>query len=81
MKSIPGQEDLEHIRVRYPDANIEILAKSGKHLSEQIQDSQSFRYGLINIGADSFDHLEEKFEECRSMLPFEFANASATDQN
>lgn len=81
VKSIPSQEDLERIRVRYPDANIEILAKSGKHLSEQIQDSESFRYGLINIGADSFDHLEEKFEECCFMLPFEFANASATVQD
>ena len=69
---VPNLNDLNCVGARFPDANIEILAKEGKFLSQQIQDAESFRYGLVNIGADSFDQLEQKFEECRSMLPFEF---------
>ncbi len=70
--SIPDADDVERLKSKYPDALVEILAKRGKRLSEQIQDSGSFRFGLVNIGADSFEAIERKFEDCISMLPYSF---------
>lgn len=77
--SIPSSDDVERVKQKYPDAKVEILAKPGKRLSEQIQDSGSYRFGLVNIGADSYEHLEEKFEDCRAMLPYEFEPAIVLD--
>jgi biotin carboxylase len=79
VKSVPGALELERLVAKYPDAKIEVLAQVGKHLSDQIQDAGSFRYGLVNIGADSYEHLERKFEECSAMLPFEFENIKVLD--
>lgn len=79
VNAIPLPSDIEELNAVYPDANVEILAKVGTRLSDQIQDSGSFRFGLINIGADSYEHLEAKFEECRQMLPYEF-DAAVLDQ-
>lgn len=79
VKSVPGALELERLVSTYPDAKVEILAQVGKHLSDQIQDAGSFRYGLVNIGADSYEHLESKFEECSAMLPFEFEHVRVLD--
>jgi hypothetical protein len=79
VKSVPGALELESLVAKYPDAKIEILAQVGKHLSDQIQDAGSFRYGLVNIGADSYEHLESKFEECSAMLTFEFEDVKVLD--
>ena len=70
--SVPQEDDINRIKSKYADANIEILAKTGKRLSDQIQDSGSFRFGLVNIGADSYEDLELKFEDCLGMLPYSF---------
>jgi biotin carboxylase len=72
----PTPEHVEAVRRIYPDALINIIATEGKYLSEQLQDTASYRYGLVNIGAQSMEELEEKFEHIKSMLPFEFAPRS-----
>lgn len=69
----PGPEQIRAIQKKYPDALITVIATEGKKLSEQSQDTHSFRYGLINIGAQSVAELEAKNEDCKSMLQFEFA--------
>lgn len=71
--AIPSQSQVEAVMRRFPDAKIQILASPGKRLSDQMQDVSSYRYGLVNIGADSEAELEEKFETCKGLLPFEFA--------
>jgi len=71
--SAPSAEQLQALSKRFPDAKIQIMAAPGKKLSDQMQDVSSYRYGLINIGANSVEELEEKFETCKSMLGFQFA--------
>jgi hypothetical protein len=71
--SVPSLEQVAALRKRFPDARIEISAISGKFLSDIMQDGKSFRYGLINIGADSPEDLDAKLGLCRSALDFEFA--------
>jgi biotin carboxylase len=69
----PTDADVKRVQAKYPDALINLIATEGKKLSEQTQDTYSFRYGLINIGAQSVEELEAKNEDCKSMLQFEFA--------
>jgi biotin carboxylase len=71
--SVPSPSQIEAVTRRFPDARIQILASPGRRLSDQMQDVSSYRYGLVNIGADSEAKLEEKFEICKSLLAFEFA--------
>ena len=68
--AIPTQAAIAGIVQRYPDARIEIHAVPGAALSNQMQDAQSFRYGLVNIGADSERELEEKFDAIAERLEF-----------
>lgn len=70
--SVPSQAQVEHLLKRFPDARVEINASQGKLLSDVMQDGKSFRYGLINIGADSHEELDAKFELCKSLLDFQF---------
>jgi biotin carboxylase len=68
----PQQEHLDAVKDKFPDALVMVIATEGKNLSEQTQDTESYRYGLINIGAQTVEELEQKNELCKSMLPFEF---------
>jgi hypothetical protein len=73
----PTAEDIQRVQNVYPDALISVIATEGRKLSEQSQDTVSYRYGLINIGAQSLEELEAKNEVCKSMLPYQFAGESA----
>lgn len=70
--SVPSQAQVDNLWKRFPDARVEINASQGKLLSDVMQDGKSFRYGLINIGADSHEELDAKFELCKSLLDFQF---------
>jgi biotin carboxylase len=70
----PTSQQIGQLLKRFPDARVEINASAGKLLSDIMQDGKSFRYGLVNIGADSFAELDDKFELCKSSLDFQFAN-------
>ena len=69
----PSPEEVGALSQRFPDARVEIAATRGRLLSDCMQDGKSFRYCLINIGADSHEELEAKFELCKSLLDFQFA--------
>jgi biotin carboxylase len=73
VKSVPSQSDIDAVQKRFPDSQVQIYIKSGQKLSDLVQDTVSYRYGLIDIGANSAAELEEKFEICKSMLNFDFA--------
>jgi biotin carboxylase len=70
--SVPSKAEVDALVKRFPDARIEISVAPRKLLSDVMQDGKSFRYGLINIGADSHEELEAKFELCKSLLNFQF---------
>lgn len=71
--SVPSSQQIDNLVARFPDARVEICASQSKLLSDGMQDGKSYRYGLINIGADSEKELTTKLELCRSMLDFQFA--------
>jgi hypothetical protein len=70
---LPQQlREIASVLQKFSDTRVQIYATTGKRLSEQVQDASSYRYGLIDLGAQSVEELESKFEECKSMLTFDF---------
>lgn len=72
----PTASDIARVLARFPDARVEILAEEGRRLSEQMQDSCSYRFGLVNLGGRDRRDIINRFEECRRLLPFTFAPAA-----
>jgi len=72
--SLPGKNDIEKVLNIFPEARIEIYGKEGARLSEHLQDMQSYRYGIINLGGNSRQELNDKFEQCGRLLKFNLRN-------
>ncbi len=72
--SLPGKNDIEKVLNVYPEARIEIYGKEGAHLSEHLQDMQSYRYGIIDLGGNSRQELNDKYQQCINLLKFKFEN-------
>ena len=69
---LPGNEEISKVHDIFPDARIEIYGKQGALLSDELQDMQSYRYGIINLGGNSRQELKDKFKRCRNLLKFTF---------
>lgn len=69
---VPSSEEVEHAEQSSPETRIEIIAIANTYLSDHMQDGASFRYAVINIGADSREQLLERLHWCTALLPFEF---------
>ncbi len=53
--------------------------KEGLKLSELRQDSGSYLYAIINVGAQSFEELEKNRDEIMKLLPFTFLTDALTE--
>lgn len=69
---LPGNEEISKVHDIFPEARIEIYGKQGALLSDELQDMQSYRYGIINLGGNSRQELKDKFKRCRNLLKFTF---------
>jgi biotin carboxylase len=69
----PSREEVRALRSRLPDARVEVTAQEGRRLSDGMQDGRSYRYCVVNLGADSPEELEAKLELCEGALDFRFA--------
>ncbi|HEX8459339.1 MAG TPA: ATP-grasp domain-containing protein [Pyrinomonadaceae bacterium] len=70
---VPTDEQLSELRRACPDARVEVSVCEGQLLSDIMQDGNSFRYGLVNLGANSTAELDAKLAFCERMLDFRFA--------
>ncbi|MCL4361478.1 ATP-grasp domain-containing protein [Candidatus Dependentiae bacterium] len=71
---VPNEKEIEEVQNLCEAARIEIYATAGKNLSYHEQDGKSFRYGVVNIGAQSWQELYKKEELCKKILQFKFAD-------
>ena len=67
---VPTLAEIALLLKKHPDARVEVLADEGKNLSQQLQDGQSYRYGVVNIGGRDMNDILNIFEQFRSELPF-----------
>ena len=70
---VPSAEDLRRFQERFPEAFVEILVKEGERLSDELQDDESYRYGLVDLCASGWEALERSFAEAKALLPFTFS--------
>jgi hypothetical protein len=54
-----------------PDAHVYLTAKSGDRLSELVQDSFTYRYGLVHLGAANRQELSERLSQAIRLLRYE----------
>jgi biotin carboxylase len=72
---LPSPKDIEAVQRLYPDVRIEVLAKEGRRLSQELQDGRSYRYGIISLGGRDDEDIRERVENCLARLPFVFERA------
>jgi cytochrome c oxidase subunit 2 len=72
VERVPAPDDVAKVIERFPDARVEIHAQERRWLSEQMQDSCSYRYGIVNLGGCDQRDIADQFRECRRLLPFVF---------
>jgi hypothetical protein len=71
VRRVPGDAEIARVQALYPETIVKILVFPGEKLSDRAQDSYTFRYGLVHLGADSPHALQERFGRIRDMLRFE----------
>ena len=63
-----GRPSSRGLRELYPDVRVELHADGGTKLSDELQDGQSYRYGIVNLGGRDRAQVLERFETCRELL-------------
>jgi hypothetical protein len=66
----PDARDIARLRAAIPDAHVQVTTDAGKRLSESVQDSYTYRYGLIHLGARDRRDLRAKLATAKRLLPF-----------
>lgn len=66
--SIPDEECIKALQQTYPYTRIEIFGKKGYPLSHELQDGKSYRYAIVNLGANSKEEMDIKLSKCISKM-------------
>lgn len=72
VKRVPAPEEIQALKKQFPDLILKIEHKPGQKLSAGIQSSGSYKYAVLNLGAQSWQELYDKYEQVMNMLCFEF---------
>jgi ATP-grasp domain-containing protein len=73
-RRVPTGEEVEQVQRDIDGCTIDVSITAGDRLSElHDQDSYSYAFATIYLGADDEDELIRKFERALAGLPFEFA--------
>ncbi|MGP3987305.1 ATP-grasp domain-containing protein [Streptomyces sp. 3N207] len=72
VRRCPTGDEISRVRREVPDTIVDIVAKEGRRLSDlPSQDSYSYELAAFYIGADDETGLNEKYQRCLELLPFE----------
>lgn len=70
--SVPTGQEIDSFYRCFPDGLLRILCHAGEDCSASQQDLDSYRYAIINLGADSPEELNQKYAKAISLLTFRF---------
>jgi biotin carboxylase len=74
VEAVADAREIREIERRHPDVRVEILCTPGMRLSQEMQDGASYRYGIVNVGARDWNHVDEVIADCVSRLGFRLAD-------
>jgi biotin carboxylase len=66
--ALPSEADIAGLARFYPDVRVELHAAVGRKLSDELQDGQSYRYGIVNLGGRDRAEVLAQFEACRESM-------------
>jgi hypothetical protein len=72
---VPSPTELTAFHASFPDARFKLLCAEGNHLSDELQDGNSYRYAVLNLGGRSVNDLDARHAQAAATLKFEFAAA------
>jgi hypothetical protein len=64
----PDAEDLAKVKRRFPDAAVMLYTKRGRALAREMKWLGSYRYAVVNLGGESEDGLDRRYDEIRRLL-------------
>ncbi len=71
---VPSPRELRLLEERFPGTRVQVLVEEGMRLSQLLhQDSYSYEYAVVFMGADNSRQLLEKYRSCMEALSFRFA--------
>jgi biotin carboxylase len=68
VEAVPSDVDVQKLGRLYPDIRVEVHARPGRKLSDELHDGQSYRYGIVNLGGRDLPDVLQKFAACRAQL-------------
>lgn len=72
VKGVPGQEEIDNVKKKYPDLAIKINVKEGMNLDDMHgQDSYSYELANIYLGGRNQEELLEKYHDVVDSLSFD----------
>jgi biotin carboxylase len=66
----PTARDIARLQSAIPDAHVYVTTDAGDRLSESAQDSYTYRYGLIHLGARDRLDLKKKLAKAKKLLRY-----------
>lgn len=70
VERVPTDDEIARLTAAAPDAHVQITTRAGQRLSDSVQDSYTFRYGLVHLGARDRRDLRAKLALAKRLLPF-----------
>jgi len=64
----PTERDVARLQSAIPDTHVTVTTEAGRRLSDSAQDSYTFRYGLIHLGARDRRDLQRKLAKAKRLL-------------
>lgn len=72
VRAVPGPEQIDAVRERFPGTRVEVAVEPGQRLSElNVQESYSYELGRVHVGAEDHEALDRAWDEIEKMLTFE----------
>jgi biotin carboxylase len=67
----PTARDIARLQSAVPDTHVYVTTAAGHRLSQSAQDSYTFRYGLIHLGARDRRDLKKKLTKAKRLLRYQ----------
>src|SRR4030095_12422119 len=64
----PSDRNIARLQSAIPDTHVYVTTEAGRRLSESAQDSYTYRYGLIHLGARDRRDLQRKLVKAKKLL-------------
>jgi len=72
---VPNESDIQKVKKEIPGTLVKVQVQEGMRLSQLMnQDSYSFEYAVVFIGAKNQQELRKNYKKCIDMLPFQFSD-------